>query len=103
MDSAQEADLFLDTSIQIARHVHGPRTKAAIEQRLQHHSRVATSLVVRQEFKRRLLKEADYLLRLLFRYESFDEVHQHVIRLFGPWHDRKRNICLQTLAQIHEC
>ena len=62
---------------------------------------MVTSLIVRQEFKRRLLKEADYLLRLLHRYGSFDEVLHHIIRLFGPWHQRKRNICLETLAQVH--
>jgi len=101
MASYLEPDLFLDTSVQIARHVHGPKTKAAIKQRLAQHSRHVTSLVVRQEFKRRLLKEADYLLRLLHRYKSFGEVQQHVIRLFGPWHARKQNICLQTLAQVH--
>jgi hypothetical protein len=102
MASAQTQGLFLDTSIQIARHVHGPQTKAAIKKRLSQHSKHVTSLVVRQEFKRRLLKEAAYLLGLLHRYQSFDEVHQHVIRLFGPWHQRKRTICLQTLAQVHE-
>ena len=48
------------------------------------------------------MKEAAYLLSLLHRYQSFDEVHQHVIRLFGPWHQRKRTICLQTLAQVHQ-
>jgi hypothetical protein len=104
MPSAQQPSLFLDTSIQIARHVHGPKTKEAINQRLREHSRHVVSLVVRQEFKRRLLKEAEYLLRQLHRYQSFDEVHQHVIRLFGTWPGRirKRNICLQTLAQVHE-
>ncbi len=95
--------LFLDTSIQIARLVHGPKTKARIRERIAQHAQTVTGLIVRQEFKRRLLKEAEYLLRLLHRYQSFDEVHQHVIRLFGAWPGRvrKRNICLQTLAQIH--
>jgi hypothetical protein len=103
MAKSNDASVFLDTSIQIARLVHGPQTKAGIHQRLAQHQRVFTSLVVRQEFKRRLLKEAEYLLRLLHRYKSFDEVHQHVIRLFGPWPGkvRKRTICLQTLAQVH--
>jgi hypothetical protein len=101
MVNHQQSELFLDTSIQVARNVHGPKTKAAIKQRLAQHSRHVTSLVVRQEFKRRLLKEADYLLRLLHRYRSFGEVQQHVIRLFGPWHTRKRTICLQALAQVH--
>jgi hypothetical protein len=102
MAKAKTPDLFLDTSIQIARQIHGPQTKAAIKKRLSKHSKHVTSLVVRQEFKRRLLKEAAYLLGLLHRYKSFDEVHQHVIRLFGSWHQRKRTICLQTLAQLHE-
>lgn len=102
MAGTQQTEIFLDTSIQIARHVHGPKTKEAIDRRLRQHSRHVTSLVVRQEFKRRLLKEADYLLRLLHRYGSFDEVNQHLIRLFGPWHNRKRAICLQALAQIHQ-
>lgn len=103
MAKSKEAPVFLDTSIQIARLVHGPQTKAGIRQRLAQHERVFTGLVVRQEFKRRLLKEAEYLLRLLHRYKSFDEVHQHVIRLFGSWPGRvrKRTICLQTLAQVH--
>lgn len=103
MPKSKEAPVFLDTSIQIARLVHGPQTKAGIRQRLALHEKSFTSLVVRQEFKRRLLKEAQYLLGLLHRYGSFDEVNQHVIRLFGTWPGRirKRNICLQTLAQVH--
>jgi hypothetical protein len=60
-------------------------------------------LVVRQEFKRRLLAEAEYLLRQLHRYQSFQEVQQHLIQLPGGWpsRQRKRNICLQTLTQVH--
>lgn len=100
---AKQDPLFLDTSIQIARLVHGPKTKERIRERIAQHGLTVTGLVVRQEFKRRLLKEADYLLRLLHRYRSFDEVQQHVIRLFGAWPGRvrKRTICLQTLTQIH--
>ena len=103
MLGTKEAPLFIDTSIQIARLVHGPKTKQSIRNRIAKHERTVTSLVARQEFKRRLLQEAEYLLRLLHRYQSFDEVHQHVIRLFGQWPGRvrKRNICLQTLAQLH--
>ena len=103
MPDAKLGPIFLDTSIQIARQVHGSKTKAAIKARLEQHALTATGLVARQEYKRRLLKEADYLLRLLAKYESFDEVYQHLIRLPGTWQKmiRKRNICLQTLGQIH--
>jgi hypothetical protein len=99
----KQDSLFVDTSIEIARVVHGPLMKARIRERLARHRQTVTSLVVRQEFKRRLLKEAEYLLRQLHRYKSFDEVLQHVIRLPGQWPGRvrKRNICLQTLSQLH--
>lgn len=100
MSEPKEAPLFLDTSIQIARWIHSQQAKMRIQERIDNHNRTVTGLVVRQEFKRRLLKEADYLLRLLHRYRSFDEVNHHVIRLPEPWM-RKRNICLQTLAQVH--
>src|SRR6266446_834423 len=89
MAATKEAPVFLDTSIQIARWVHSDRVKKHIKQRIDQHERIVTGLVVRQEFRRRLLKEAEYLLRLLYRYNSFDEVYHHVIRLPGTWHERK--------------
>src|SRR5437868_3721586 len=100
MADCNEPPLFLDTSIQIARVVHSPRAKAMIKARIDRHRQTVTSLVVRQEFRRRLLKEADYLIRALHRYKSFRELVHHVIRLPNPYHARKRNICLQTLEQI---
>jgi hypothetical protein len=99
----EQEPLFLDTSIRVAQLVHRPKTKERIRQRIRKYGRTVTGLVVRQEFKRRLLAEAEYLLRILHRYDSFDEVQQHVIRLPGEFKglQRKRNICLQTLAQVH--
>jgi hypothetical protein len=95
--------IFLDTSVQIARLVHGPMTKRRIRERIAQHDRAVTGLIVRQEFKRRLLKEAQYLLTQLDHYKSFAEVYQHVVRLPDQWPrtKRKRNICLQTLGQVH--
>jgi hypothetical protein len=95
--------VFVDTSIQIARVVHGPKTKEQIQERLAKHGQAVTGLVVRQEFKRRLLKEAVYLLDLLERFGSFGEVQQYLIR-FQPkykWLQRKKNICLQAIAEFH--
>ncbi len=57
--------IFLDTSIAIARTVHSPATKLRIKERLRRHEVVVSSLVAKQEFKRRLLKEAQYLLDLI--------------------------------------
>jgi len=51
-------EVFVDTSIQIVRFVHGPETKRRIEQRLAAFERTTTGLVARQEFRRRLLREA---------------------------------------------
>jgi hypothetical protein len=101
---AKQPPVFLDTSIQIARVVHGPKTKAHIRNRLALHGHAVTGLVCRQEFRRRLLAEADYLLRLLDRYESFDEVRQHLIRFQPQYlkHVRKKNISLQMLEAVHE-
>ena len=84
-----KAALFLDTSIQIARMLHSSEMKKRIQERIDVYDRTATGLVVRQEFRRRVLKEAEYLLRLLHRYKSYDEVYHHVVRLPNSW--RKMN------------
>jgi hypothetical protein len=99
---ASGSALFLDTSIQIARFVHGPQTKRRIETRLAQHTLTVTGEVVKQEFKRRLLMEADYLLGLLNKYESLDEVFYHVRRLSHRGHKRKLNICLDMLGFVFE-
>jgi hypothetical protein len=94
--------LFVDTSIQIARLVHSPETKQRIRTRLARHREVVTSLVVQQEFKRRLLKEARYLLGLFDQYDSFGQVLRHVQEKLPPQQSRKQNICLATLLTIDE-
>jgi hypothetical protein len=94
--------VFLDTSIQIARFVHGPLAKRKIAERMSQYDITATSVVVRQEFKRRLLKEAKYLIDQLNRRGSFQEVFYHVARLPALYHKRKRHICLQMLISLFE-
>ncbi len=93
--------IFLDTTIQIARLVHSPLMKRRIEECTRQYDVKVTSSVVRQEFKRRLLKEAKYLLDQLNRRKSYAEVCHHVLRLPDfPKNKRKRNICLPTLFQL---
>ncbi len=94
--------VFLDTSIQIARFVHGPLTKRKIAERLRNFSFVATSLVVRQEFKRRLLKEARYLLEQLNRRGSLEAVQRHVVDVLPPQQRRKQQIWLDLITTIFE-
>ena len=95
-------ELFLDTSVVIARVVHGPEMKQRIADQIAKHQGTVIGLIVRQEFKRRLLGEAQYLLRQLHEKKSYNKVLRHVVDHLGPWHTRKRNICLETLTLIHE-
>ena len=94
--------IFLDTSIQIARWIREPEMKRRIDERLKQYEATTTSLVVRQEFKRRLLKEAQYLLNQLADKGSLEKVHRHIISVLPPQQQRKRNICLEMLATVFE-
>lgn len=100
-DESGPPSIFLDTSIMIARVVHSSKAKAAISRRLRMHGLRHTGLVVRQEFKRRLLKEASYLLAQLHHRGSLSEVVHHLIRMNMPYNARKKAICLETIEQIH--
>jgi hypothetical protein len=94
--------VFLDTTIQIARFVRGKRLKDRIEAFLCTFQLRVTSLVVRQEFKRRLLNEAVYLLLQLRKRGSFEELRRHVQNVLPPQQQRKTKICLDVLATIDE-
>ncbi len=99
---ADERAVFLDTSIMIARFVHSPETKQRISARLAQYGFVTTGLVVRYEFRRRLLKEALYLLKQLNRLGSLDKLQRHVHDVLPQQQDRKRRICLQTIFTVYE-
>ena len=95
--------VFLDTSIQIARFFHAPEMKEKIESTLSRFNISATSLVVKQEFKRRVLKEVRYLLSLFARHKSFNKVRRHVdSQLQDPRQKRKQAMCLHLLDTIGE-
>jgi hypothetical protein len=93
--------IFLDTTIQIARFFYAKQTKERIADRLKKYDMRMTTLVVRQEFKRRILGEAKYLLSLLKRLKSFHEVRRWMAILPVQW-NRKRNICIDLLDTIGE-
>ncbi len=92
--------VFLDTTIQIGRFVHAPEMKERIRARISAYDVSVTGLVVRLEFKRRLLREAEYLLRLLNRLGSYRKVIRHVTDNLPPQQARKRNICLEALETV---
>lgn len=98
------SEVFLDTSIVIAQVVHSQDTKRRIADRVSKYEASVISLVVRQEYKRRLLKEAQYLLNQLNDKGSLIKVHRHVVDVLSssPFHSRKRNICLEMITEVFE-
>ena len=90
--------VFLDTTIQIARKIHSPPTKKRIAERIKSYDLTVTGQIVRQEFKRRFLKDARYLLDLFKRYKSYKDVMHHVVDVLTSFHQRKQKICLELLA-----
>lgn len=98
----RDEKVFVDTSIQIALFVHSPETKASIRGTLANYRWKITGRVVRAEFIRRLLREADYLLRLLSDKGSYSKVLRHVVDVLPPQQQRKRNIALEVLTTVGE-
>jgi hypothetical protein len=91
--------VFLDTSIQIARFVHAEETKQRIRDRLSHYSITLTGEIVRQEFKRRLLREAKYLLELVDKHNSLEDVYHRILRL-PRQQQPKQKICLLVFSNV---
>jgi hypothetical protein len=102
MTTSRKEPVFLDTTIMIARLVHSPERRRNIERRLAKHSEKVTSLGVRQEFKRRLLREADYLLRKLNELGSVVRMRRHIHERLPPKQGRKRNICEALIQTVDE-
>ena len=88
--------------IQIARFFDSPELKAKIQERIDSFSICTTSLIVRQEFKRRVMKEAKYLLSCIQRLGSFSKVRRWVDSVLPTQMNRKRNICLELLDTVGE-
>ena len=94
--------IFLDTSIQIARFFREKRMKNRIEERLSNYDMVVSSSIVLQEFKRRVLGEAYYLLNQLNDKGSYQAVKRHISHVLPKEQKRKQQICLQMLETVFE-
>src|SRR5690348_5670210 len=95
--------LFLDTSIQIAREIHAPQIKQQISARLNQYDTKVTSLVVKQEYKRRLLSEAVYLLNQIERRKSLNTVRWHIEHtLASSYNQRKARINISLLLTVED-
>lgn len=93
--------VFLDTTILIAKAVHAPGIKERISQTLKRFDFRCSGLVARQEYKRRLLKDARYLHQLAQKCDSIQEVNRHISRL-PPQSRRKFTICFDIICTIDE-
>ena len=89
--------VFLDTSIAIALFVHPSEIKAEIRSKLKAFQLRLTGLVVLQEFSRRLLKEAKYLLDQLSSKGSYQKVLSH-LQFLPPQSQRKFRICFSMMV-----
>lgn len=97
--------IFVDTSIQIARFFREKSMKDQIEERLSNYDIAVSSSIVLQEFKRRVLNEALYLLNKLNDKGSYQKVKRHIehgLPIQYKKSRRKQQICLQTLETIFE-
>jgi hypothetical protein len=90
-------ELFVDTSIVIRHSLGSKEIRSRIEERFEQYDHLVTGLVVRQEYKRRLLREGDYLLRTLDRKGSLDALHDHVLNVLPPQQGRKMKIALNLI------
>jgi len=94
---------FIDTSVFIARHAHSPTQAQKVESATGAGSgrTKVSGLVVRQELKRRMLGDAEYLFRLLDEKNGFEEALHHLNRLRQlPYQANRAGICLGLMASI---
>jgi hypothetical protein len=91
--------IFLDTSVQIARLLR-PQMKQPIENCVSKYRRRASGTVAVQEFKRRVLKEAAYLLTKLNQTNSYHQTLEYVTAVLPKMQERKRTICLLLLHKV---
>jgi hypothetical protein len=97
--------VFLDTSIQIARFVHDRQIKGRIRRRIAPYDLRVTSLVVRQEFRRRLLEEAAWCLNQLnhpSKPKTFEQLMRYIADHIPQPQVRQKRIRLQILMTIQE-
>jgi len=91
--------IFLDTSVQIARLLR-PQMKEPIETCVSKYRRRASGTVALQEFKRRILKEAAYLLTKLNQTNSYTATLEYVTAVLPKMQERKRMICQLLLHKV---
>ncbi|MDB4766542.1 hypothetical protein OAG71_02510 [bacterium] len=94
-------NIFLDTSIEVARTTHCKEIRQKIEEREMLYDASLVSSVVLKEFRQRVLKDARYVLDLIHRHGNISAVIHQVNRL--PWQQaRKQSICIGLIGLLFE-
>lgn len=105
MSAPEREAVFLDTTIQVDRILGSRAHQQKIEARLRRYRHTVTSLVVQQEFRRRVLGDAIYLLKCFKSRRLISEVILQVQRLGASRaqaRDRRRQaVCQGLLAYLN--
>jgi hypothetical protein len=96
----QDAIVFVDSSIQIARVLREPQMKARVNARLSQYRLKVTGSVALQEFKRRVLRTAFYLLTKLNKTNSYQDTLEYVTNVLPTLQQRKKYICQLVLHHV---
>lgn len=97
--SSAEPEIFIDTSILVSYFLRTNPKRQQIANQLQGKN-VITCSVVLYEYKRRVLKEAEYLITLFNKKQTVAEVKDHLINVLLPVHSRKQKISLNILERV---
>jgi len=97
---AKEEIVFVDSSILIARTIREPSMRAKIDAWLSSFRRKVSGTIALQEFKRRVLREAAYLLSKIYHTRSYRRTLDFVTNVLPSQQSRKQRICVTLLHQI---
>ncbi len=92
--------VFIDSSIQIAKAIREYPMRARVTSWLSRHGQAVTGLAALQEFKRRVLRDVAYLLAKLAKTGSYQVTLNYVTSVLPKQLARKQRICLPLLHRI---
>jgi hypothetical protein len=93
--------IFIDTSVQLLRFMGRSDVKRQIDLQLKSHGFTVTSLIVRQEFKRRFLSDVKYVRDALVKCKlDCGETLRYINQKLGlPVNRRKLSICINIFSE----
>lgn len=94
-------DIYLDTSIEIAKLVHPRAIREEIKGHLSSYDHVVTGKYVQAEFLNNIVKEAIFLLKNSRQVKNYNQLQISIRKLRShPGWNRKYNLCFDLLTSI---